>query len=62
MKLEKLMQSLNIAEDLDGNELIGIGDQVVSGYESDLDSRKPWEEDLKNWTDLALQVTTNNWV
>jgi chaperonin GroES len=59
MKLEKLMQSLNIAEDLDGNELIGIGDQVVSGYESDLDSRKPWEEDLKNWTDLALQVTTN---
>jgi len=59
MKLEKIMGSVNLAEDLDGNELITIGDNTVSGYETDLESRRPWEEDLKNWTDLALQIATN---
>ena len=59
MKLETILGSTNIAEELDDNDLIKIGDQVVSGYETDLDSRKPWEQDLKNWTELALQVTQN---
>ena len=59
MKIEKILESVNIAEDLDEEQLIEIGNQVVDGYESDLASRKPWEEDLKNWTELALQVTTN---
>lgn len=59
MKLDAILQSTNIAADLDNEKLIEIGNAVVDGYESDLDSRRPWEEDLKNWTDLALQVTTN---
>lgn len=59
MKLEKALNSVNIAKDLDDEQLIKIGNQAVSGYETDCDSRKPWEEDLKNWTDLALQVATN---
>jgi chaperonin GroES len=58
MKIEKLLESVNIAEDLDEEQLIDIGNQVVDGYDSDLASRKPWEEDLKNWTELALQVTS----
>ena len=58
MKLGKLLESTNIADDLDDDLLIKIGDQVVSGYEFDLDSRKAWENDLKVWTELALQVAS----
>lgn len=58
MKLEKILDSVNIAADLSDEQLITIGDQVVNGFESDLESRRPWEEDLKNWTDLALQIAT----
>lgn len=58
MELNKALDSINIADSLDKDQLIKIGNQVVSGYETDCDSRKPWEEDLKNWTDLALQVTS----
>ena len=58
MELKQALDSINIAKDLDEDQLIKIGNQVVSGYETDCDSRKPWEEDLKNWTDLALQVTS----
>ena len=59
MKLEKIMSSVNVAGDLDDEDLIAIGDQVVLGYESDKDSRKPWEKDLTNWTELALQIAGN---
>lgn len=59
MKIEDCIQSDNIAADLDHEDLLKIGEQVVNGYEADLDSRKPWEEDLKTWTDLALQIATN---
>lgn len=58
MELKNALDSINIADSLDKDQLIKIGNQVVSGYETDCDSRKPWEEDLKNWTDLALQVTS----
>ena len=59
MKIEKILESRNIAEDLDEHQLIKIGNQVSTGYNSDLESRRPWEEDLKNWTELALQVSSN---
>ena len=56
MKIEKILDSQNLAEELDDNELITIGNDVVEGYLTDLDSRRPWEKDLKNWTELALQI------
>ena len=59
MKIEKILESRNIAEDLDEHQLIKIGNQVSTGYNSDLESRRPWEEDLKNWTELALQVSSS---
>ena len=59
MKLGQALSATNLAEDLDKELLIQIGDDVVNGYELDLQSREPWEKDLKNWTELALQVTTN---
>lgn len=58
MKLDKILTSVNIAEDLTDEQLITVGNNAVSGFDADSDSRKPWEEDLKNWTDLALQIAS----
>lgn len=59
MKLQKILESSNLAADLSDDKLIEIGKDVVAGYETDLESRKPWEKDLKNWTELALQVASD---
>lgn len=59
MKLGKIIEASNLVDDLDDEKLIKIGNEVCSGYDTDLDSRRPWEQDLKNWTELALQVSTN---
>lgn len=56
MKIEKLIQSTNIADDLDDELLKKIGSDVYDGYESDLRSRNLWEKDLEKWTKLALQI------
>lgn len=57
MKIDKLLEASNIADSLDKDTLIKIGDTVVQGYYTDLDSRKEWEDNLDAWTKLALQVT-----
>lgn len=59
MKLDKLLDSVNIADDLDDNQLKFIADQVVDGFDTDKESRRPWEKDLKAWTELALQVASD---
>ena len=41
MKLQKILESSNLAADLSDDKLIEIGNDVVAGYETDLDSRKP---------------------
>jgi len=58
MKIQDLITKSNIAEDLDEDQLIKIGDSVITGYETDKASRAPWEKDLKTWTELALQVAS----
>jgi hypothetical protein len=57
LKLDKILKSNNIAENLDEERLLEIGADVSSGFDTDLDSRKPWEKDLSNWTKLALQIS-----
>lgn len=57
MKIEKILDSVNIADDLDKDQLHKIGKSVVDGFETDLASRRPWEKDLESWTKLALQIT-----
>jgi len=57
IKLEKLVDSENIAEELSEDDLVTIGHQAVEGYLNDLASRKPWEEDLDKWTKLTLQIS-----
>jgi len=56
-KLEEAIDSINIAEDLDKEELLKIGNAVAEGFDNDLASRKPWEKDLEDWTKLALQIS-----
>ena len=58
MKIDKILESTNVAKDLDDEDLIAIGKDAVLGYENDLASRKPWEDDLKTWTELALQIAS----
>jgi len=54
MKIDKLLELDNIAEDLD--ELDKIGRRVVDDYDADRDSRKRWEDNSEDSTKLALQV------
>ena len=57
MKIDKILDSVNVAEDLDEDQLIKIGRNVCEGFDTDISSRKPWEKDLESWTKLALQIS-----
>ena len=57
LDINKIVGQTNLTDLLDDDDIIAIGNQVVDGYEADLDSRSDWEKDLTNWTDLALQVS-----
>lgn len=54
--LRQYLEKVNIAEDLDDDTLKAISKQVSEGFEYDLNSRSDWEKNLKEWTNLALQV------
>lgn len=54
--LRALVEATNIAEKLDKETLEKISQQVAEGYEYDLSTRTNWEQNIDNWTDLALQV------
>lgn len=54
--LRALVESKNIAEDLDTDELVALGKYVSEGFEDDLTSRNDWEKCLDDWQKLALQV------
>ena len=56
MKINDLIASDNIADELSDEQLKKIGTQVYDGYETDLKSRSLWEKDLEKWTKLALQI------
>lgn len=62
MKLDSLVGQVNIAENLDEDLLTKIGQQVVTGFDEDLRSRSRWEQNLEEWTKLALlAVETKTW-
>lgn len=58
MDIQKILDAgiLNLAEELDEDELGKIGKEIVRGYQSDLDSRSAWDEQNQEWMKLALQV------
>jgi chaperonin GroES len=54
--LQASIDEANIAANLDDDELNEIGAECKAGFEADLQSRSHWEEDLDEWTKLAMQV------
>lgn len=54
-RLRSYIESVNIAEKLSEEKLKEIAEQVCEGFESDLRSRKDWEDKLDEWTKLAQQ-------
>lgn len=54
--LGKLLASVNIADELDAEQLTKIGQECKEGFESDLSSRADWEKQLDEWTKLAKQT------
>lgn len=57
--IKKALDSHNIADDLDEETLKTVGEFVKKGYDSDVQSRKGWEQSIDKWTELALQVMEN---
>ena len=53
--LIEFIGSDNIAEELDKDQLTGIGSRVAEGYRTDRQDRAPWEDKMKDAMDLALQ-------
>lgn len=56
MDIDKLVNSPNIAEDLDDQALAAIASECMSGYQDDLSSRAEWEEWYADGLKLALQA------
>ena len=56
LTMDKILGSSNLADLLSPEDLNYIGEEVCEGYEEDKDSRKQWENNIKEWYDLALQV------
>lgn len=57
--LRAMVEDSNIAKKLSEQELLEIGNDAAEGFEYDLKSRNHWEQNLKEWTKLALQVKEN---
>jgi len=54
--LSVMLESSNIASNLDDEELIEIGHEAFRGFELDLESRKDWEKASEEWVKLAKQT------
>jgi chaperonin GroES len=55
-QLDKILLTKNLAMSMDEDQLKKIGAECRAGFENDLLSREEWERDLKDWTDLAMQM------
>ena len=56
LNLNKILESTNIAEDMEDEELAKIGAQVLEDFKVDAASRKEWMEQTEEWIKLATQV------
>jgi chaperonin GroES len=56
LDIEKIIQSINISDMLEEDELERIGERVIEEYTVDRNSRHEWEERMDAGINLALQV------
>lgn len=54
--LRATIESKNLIKEFDEDQLTELTEQVVTGFEHDLNSRKEWDKAAEDWTNLALQV------
>lgn len=54
--LDKRLEQINIAEELDQELLEKIGHAVYDGYQLDLQSKSEWSDQVDQWVKLAAQV------
>jgi chaperonin GroES len=54
--VERFLDSTNVAEDIDKDELVKIGSFVHEGYLYDKASRSEWEKQYEQWLALAIQI------
>ena len=54
--LRGMIESINLAEKLEKEELHTIGADALEGFQQDKESRKSWEDAMAEWTKLATQV------
>jgi len=54
--IEKILAADNVAELLDDDQQNTLTQKVISGFDSDIDSRSEWEDRNRDAMDLALQV------
>lgn len=56
IEFNKELANKNLADTLDQEKLEKLGAICKKGFESDLASRADWEDDLDDWTRLAMQI------
>lgn len=56
LKLEKILESTNVAEDLDKDYLTRLGSRLYQEIETDLRSRSAWDAQYERWMKLAMQT------
>lgn len=56
MDIKELKNSINIAEDLDDNELSEIASMVCDGFDIDVASRAEWQANVDEALKIAMQV------
>lgn len=54
--LNKMLEQVNIAEKLDKEVLLKMGDEVYDGYRMDLQSKAAWDKQVDDWVKLAAQI------
>ena len=59
LNITKILESTNIADELDEELLAEIGDRVKKDYDTDEQSRADWLERQEEWIKLATQVVEN---
>ena len=55
-ELDKLLEETNIAEKLDEEQLVDIGQRVSEGYLEDIQSKAAWDKQVDEWVKLSAQV------
>ena len=54
--INKLLEQVNIADGLDKDLLVKIGQAVHDGYKLDLESKGQWDQQVDEWVKLAAQI------